>query len=132
MRVNGTINSDGNGGGGGSSSKKSSSGGSSRAPSPPPAPTRSPIIGSTAAATAMELAGDLLVIQRHDEPGVEVEVGIGWISQDGQTIIAIGFVRDGDLGPDVCRSAARGRWPGRAPLDRARQPLGLRGALGAS
>ena len=45
-----------------------------------------------------ELAGDLLVLQRHDQPGVEVEVGIGWISQDGQTIIAIGFVRDGDLG----------------------------------
>ena len=36
--------------------------------------------------------------QRHDQPGVEVEVGVGWISQDGQRIIAIGFVRDGDLG----------------------------------
>ena len=79
---------------GGSSSKRSSS----RAPSPPPAPTRSPIIGSTSAATAVELAGDLLVIQRHDQPGVEVEVGIGWMSQDGQRIIVIGFVRDGDLG----------------------------------
>ena len=85
-------------GGGGSSTKKSSSGGGSRAPSPPPAPTRSPIIGSTSAATAVELAGDLLVLQRHDQPGVEVEVGIGWMSQDGQRIIAIGFVRDGDLG----------------------------------
>ena len=80
-----------NGGGG-------SSGGGSRAPSPPPAPTRSPIIGSTSAATAKELAGDLLVLQRHDQPGVEVEVGIGWISKDGQRIITIGFVRDGDLG----------------------------------
>ena len=79
---------------GGSSSKRSSS----RAPSPPPAPTRSPIIGSTSAATAVELAGDLLVLQRHDQPGVEVEVGIGWMSQDGQRIIVIGFVRDGDLG----------------------------------
>ena len=44
------------------------------------------------------MAGDLLVLQRHDQPGVEVEVGVGWISQDGQRIIAIGFVRDGDLG----------------------------------
>ena len=73
-------------------------GGSSRAPSPPPVPTRSPIIGSTSAATAVELAGDLLVLQRHDQPGVEIEVPVGWISRDGQTIIAIGFVRDGDLG----------------------------------
>ena len=88
----------GGGGSGGGSSSKKSSGGGSRAPSPPPVPTRSPIIGSTPAATAMELAGDLLVIQRHDQPGVEVEVGVGWISQDGQRIIAIGFVRDGDLG----------------------------------
>ena len=84
----------GGGGGGGSSS----SGGGSRAPSPPPAPTRSPIIGSTAAATAKEVAGDLLVLQRHDQPGVEVEVGVGWIRRDGQRIIVIGFVRDGDLG----------------------------------
>ena len=86
------------GGGGGSSTKKSSNGGGSRAPSPPPVPTRSPIIGSTSAATAKELAGDLLVLQRHDQPGVETEVGVGWISRDGQTIIVIGFVRDGDLG----------------------------------
>ena len=107
MRVNGTINSGGNGGGGGSSSKKSSSGGSSRAPSPPPAPPRSPIIGSTAAATAVELAGDLMVLRRHDEPGVEVEVGIGWISRDGQDIIAIGFVRDGDLGQTMPWCGAR-------------------------
>ena len=84
--------------GGGSSGGSSSGGGGSRAPSPPPAPTRSPIIGSTPAATAKEVAGDLLVLQRHDQPGVEVEVGVGWISRDGQTIIVIGFVRDGDLG----------------------------------
>ena len=80
------------------STSSSSGGSSSRAPSPPPVPTRSPIIGSTPAATAMELAGDLLVLQRHDQPGVEVEVGVGWISRDGQRIITIGFVRDGDLG----------------------------------
>ena len=71
---------------------------SSRVPAPPPAPTRSPLIGSTPAATAKELAGDLLVLQRHDQPGVEIEVGVGWMSQDGQRIITIGFVRDGDLG----------------------------------
>ena len=39
-----------------------------------------------------------LVLQRHDQPGVEIEVGIGWISRDGETINAVGFVRDGDLG----------------------------------
>ena len=94
----GTPTGGGGGGGGGGSSSKKSSGGGSRAPSPPPVPTRSPIIGSTPAATAKELAGDLLVIQRHDQPGVEVEVGVGWISRDGQRIIVIGFVRDGDLG----------------------------------
>ena len=53
---------------------------------------------STAAATAVELAGDLLVLRRYDEPGVEVEVAIGWISRDGERIILLGFVRDGDLG----------------------------------
>ena len=39
-----------------------------------------------------------MVLQRHDEPGVEIPVGVGWISRDGQTIIVIGFVRDADLG----------------------------------
>ena len=96
-----TLPADDDGGGGGSGTTKSSGGGGgggSRAPSPPPVPTRSPLIGSTPAATAVELAGDLLVLRRHDEPGVEIEVGIGWISRDGQRIIVIGFVRDGDLG----------------------------------
>ncbi len=91
----------GGGGSGGSSGGSSGTSTSSApsAPAPPPGPPPcSPIIGSTAAALATELAGDLLVIQRHDQPGVEVEVGVGWISRDGQTLIAIGFVRDGDLG----------------------------------
>ena len=87
-----------NGGGGGSGGGGGGGGSSSRAASPPPAPPRSPIIGATSAATAKELAGDLLVLQRHDQPGVEVEVGIGWFRRDGQRIIIIGFVRDGDLG----------------------------------
>ena len=39
-----------------------------------------------------------MVLQRHDQPGVEIEVGVGWIRRDGQRIIVIGFVRDGDLG----------------------------------
>ena len=112
MRVNGTINSGGNGGGnggGGGSGGGSSSGGGSRAPSPPPAPPRSPIIGSTSAATAEELAGDLLVLRRHDQPGVEVEVGIGWISQDGQRIIVHRVRARRRSGADLCRGAARGR-----------------------
>ena len=82
----------------GVSTSSSGGGGSSGSASPAPAPARSPIIGSTPAATAKEVAGDLLVLQRHDQPGVEVEVGVGWISRDGQRIITIGFVRDGDLG----------------------------------
>ncbi len=84
----------GGGGSGGSSSKQSGGGGGSRAPSPPPAPTRSPIIGSTPAATAKEVVGDVMVLQRHDQPGVEIPIGVGWISRDGQQIIVIGFVRD--------------------------------------
>ena len=77
---------------------KSTSSSSSGGKSPARPPSRSPIIGSTAAATAKELAGDLMVLQRHDQPGVEIEVGVGWIRRDGQRIIVIGFVRDGDLG----------------------------------
>ena len=82
---------------GGSSGGGGGSGGNAP-PAPPPVPTRSPLIGMTAAATAMEVAGDLLVLQRHDQPGSESEVGVGWISRDGQRIITSGFVRDGDLG----------------------------------
>ena len=90
-RKGGGGGSDGGSGGGGGGS---SSGGGSRAPAPP----RSPIIGSTSAATAKEVAGNLLELQRHDEPGGENYVGVGWISRDGERIIVIGFVRDGDLG----------------------------------
>ena len=39
-----------------------------------------------------------MVLQRHDEPGVEILVGVGWISRDGHPIIVIGFVRDADVG----------------------------------
>ena len=92
--VTGTPRSGGSGSGGGGDGDGSSSGGGSRAP----AQTRSPIIGRTSAATAKEVAGNLLVLQRHDEPGVDIYVGVGWIRRDGQRIIVIGFVRDGDLG----------------------------------
>ena len=91
--VTGTPGSGGGGGGGGGGGDESR-----RSPAPQPAPPRSPIIGSTSAATAKEVAGNLLVLQRHDEPGVEIYVGVGWISRDGERIIVIGFVRDGDLG----------------------------------
>ena len=74
------------------------SGGGSQAPLPTPAPTGSSIIGSTSAATAKEVADDLLVLERHDQAGVEIEVGVGWISRDGETINVSGFVRDSDLG----------------------------------
>ena len=69
---------------------------------------RSPIIGSTAAATARELAGDLLVLQRHDQPGVEVEVSVGWISRDGQQIIVPRVRARRRSGPDLCGGAAGG------------------------
>ena len=80
----------------GSTAPGSTAPGSSTQPTPTPTPN--PVIGQTGAATAIERAGDLLVLQLHDQPGVEIEVAIGWISRDGQTIIAVGFVRDGDLG----------------------------------
>ena len=92
--VTGTPRKGGGGGGGGGGNGGSSSGGGGRAPAPP----RSPIIGSTSAATAKEVAGNLLVLQRHDQQGVDIYVGVGWISRDGGRIITIGFVRDGDLG----------------------------------
>ena len=84
------------------------SGGSSGVPTPTPTPT---IIGRTTAATAIERAGDLLGLQLHDQPGVEIAVGIGWISRDGQTVITGGFVRDGDLGQTyaVVRRESDGR-----------------------
>ena len=129
-RGDGGVSSGGGGGGGGGGSSGGGGGSSRGGGGPPPAPPRSPIIGSTSAATAMELAGDLLVLQRHDQPGVEVEVGVGWISRDGQTIIVIGFVRDGDLGQTYAVVRREGDGQGRAALDCARQPLGLRGALG--
>ena len=73
------------------------------APATAPTPTPDPLFSaSTSAATIKERVlqpgQSSLVIRRHDQPGVEVEVGVGWTSRDGQTIIAIGFVRDGDLG----------------------------------
>ncbi len=39
-----------------------------------------------------------LLLQHPDQPGVEVSVGVGSISRDGQQIITSGFVRDGSLG----------------------------------
>ncbi len=75
-----------------------SSSGSSGASTTTSQPSSHPMIGQTGAATASETAGDLLVLQPHDQPGMEIEVGIGWISRDGETVIALGFVRDGDLG----------------------------------
>ena len=88
------------GGDGGSSSGGGSSGGGGAAvpAAALPVPTHSPLIGSTTAATAMEVAGDRLVLERHDQAGVEIKIAIGWISRDGETINVSGFVRDGDLG----------------------------------
>ena len=39
-----------------------------------------------------------LVFQRHDQPAASFAVSIGWISQDGASVIATGFVRDEGLG----------------------------------
>ena len=75
------------------------------APSGPPAPPAPPapaapqnVIGSTPAATATELPGDRLRIERHDMPDASLELGIGSISNDCATVVMAGVIRDQTLG----------------------------------
>ena len=55
-------------------------------------------MGSTSAATARELPGDRLLIQRHDAPDADFELAIGAISADCATVALAGVIRDGFLG----------------------------------
>ena len=61
---------------------------------PAPAPTPQVVIGATSAATAIELPGDRLLIQRHDVPDASFELAIGSISADGLTVVLAGVIRD--------------------------------------
>ena len=91
---------------GSSGSSGSSGGGSTSTPStlaPAPAPPSQPLFSaSTGAATVTEREDapgqSSLVFQRNDRPAASFSVQIGWISRDGTNVIAIGFVRDADLG----------------------------------
>ena len=70
---------------------------------PAPVPTPEPLFSASNSAVTVTEREDApgqfsLVFQRHDQPGAVIAVQIGWISQDGSTVIASGFVRDGDLG----------------------------------
>ena len=104
-----------------------------RGPSGPPAPSGPPtpatpstpqgVIGATSAATATELPGDRLRIQRHDLPDASLEVAIGSITADCATTVMAGVIRDETLGQTyiVVRREADGqivrRWvPPYSPL----------------
>ena len=69
------------------------------------------VVGMSAAATASELPGNRLQIQRHDVPGAVLEVGIGSISADGTDVVMGGVIRDATLGQTylVVRRASDGR-----------------------
>ncbi|MCY4114846.1 MAG: hypothetical protein OXG33_13055 [Chloroflexi bacterium] len=94
----------GNGGGGGDGSGGGGSGGGGGgggggAPGPAPAPvTRQVVVGGTPSATATELSGNRLLIQRHDVPDADFELAIGAISADCARIGLAGVIRDGFLG----------------------------------
>ena len=95
----------GGGGGGGGSS------GSSEPPAPPAPATSEVVIGSTPAATATELPGNRLLIQRHDAPDADFELAIGAISADCAHVALAGVIRDESLGQTyvIVRRDADGR-----------------------
>ena len=69
------------------------------------------VVGMSAAATASELPGNRLQIQRHDIPEAVLELGIGSISADGTDVVMGGVIRDATLGQTylVVRRASDGR-----------------------
>ena len=97
----------------GSDTEGSDTDSSTRAdPTSPAAPTTpAGVIGMTSAATASELPGNRLRIQRHDLPEVALELGIGSISADGKTVQVAGVIRDVDVGQTylVVRRESDGR-----------------------
>ena len=107
----------GNGGGDGGGGESSSGGGGGSTtgggggPPAPPSPPASSIIGVTLVATATEVAGDRLHIQRHDAPDASFELAIGSISPNCTTVVMAGVIRDESLGKTyvVVRREADGR-----------------------
>ena len=80
-----------------------SSAGPSSAPAPAPQPTAAPQFSASNSAATVSEQEDApgqtsLVFQHHDDPAASFAVQIGWISRDGQSVIALGFVRDESLG----------------------------------
>jgi len=69
------------------------------------------VIGATATATAVELPGNRLRLERHDVPGASLELPIGAISADGRSVVLAGVIRDATLGQTylVVRRASDGR-----------------------
>ncbi len=59
---------------------------------------QSAIVGNSGAATATELQGDKLRIDIHDQPDNSFELGIGWVSRDGSSVVLVGVIRDQPLG----------------------------------
>ena len=69
---------------------------SPQGPAAPTTPTG--VIGMTSAATASELPGNRLLIQRHDVPDASLELAIGSISGDCATVVMAGVIRDESFG----------------------------------
>ena len=81
----------------------SSSGGSKPAPRPaPPSVPFSPLIGDSGSAMAFAVAVDRVLLRIHNDEqpdsSVEVSIGVGRLSTDGQELVVAGFVRDEGLG----------------------------------
>lgn len=79
-------------------------------PAPPPV-AQQRVIGGTAAATATELPGNRLLIQRHDVPAGDFELAIGAISADCAHVAMAGVIRDQTWGQTyvVVRRPSDGR-----------------------
>ncbi len=77
------------GGGGGGSGGGS---GLACATRPPADSSFRNLVGSTAAATAWEVAGDRLWLERIDIPNTTIELGIGWFANDAMSQVVIGLV----------------------------------------
>ena len=82
--------SSGSGGGGGSGSGSRSA--LACAPRPPADSAIRNLVGSTAAATAWEVANDRLWLERKDLPNTTIELGIGWFAHDASSQVIIGLV----------------------------------------
>ncbi len=102
---------DDSGGGGGGGDGGGGNGSGDGGGGGPPAPPASSIVGATPVATATEVAGDRLQIQRHDIPDASLELAIGSISANCTTVVMAGVIRDRTLGQTylVVRRESDGR-----------------------